>query len=123
MNPHAECTLLAYLHESSESGIRRFSYIAVTKLSCFSCWLLFEAYCKHQKHCFRLRGCHSDPSHPWVIPDFKDHKLEEACRKHILNDRIIKLFVLNLKQGGRLSKGRHSSDSGTGPNDLHQPDG
>ncbi|KAF8537368.1 hypothetical protein BDD12DRAFT_847123, partial [Trichophaea hybrida] len=119
MNPHAECTLLAYLHKSSESGLRRLSYIAVTKFSCFSCWLLFEAYRKNQKHCFRLRGYHS--SHPWVIPDFEDRKLEEACRTHILNDRIIKLVGLNLELGGRLSKGRHSSVSDTDPNEFHQP--
>ncbi|KAF8537446.1 hypothetical protein BDD12DRAFT_806936 [Trichophaea hybrida] len=122
MKPHAECALLAYLHQSSEPGVQRFSYIAVTKLSCFSCWLLFEAYRKHEKGCFIVRGCHSDTSHPWVIPDFKKSSLEEACREHILKNRIFRLFALHLKRANRTRKDSHSSvGSDPGPDDLREP--
>ena len=39
---HAECSLLETPHQDTQG--QTFTHIAVTKLSCLSCWLLFEAY-------------------------------------------------------------------------------
>ena len=118
MAPHAECALLETLHHDTQG--QTFTYIAVTKLSCLSCWLLFEAYRKYSKRKFFIRGCHSDPSHPWVLPDFGDKELHSLCRSYIMRNAIFKLLAKRIEKNMRLRKESQSSVGSDGPHSVRQ---
>ena len=118
MTPHAECSLLETLHQDTQG--QTFTYIAVTKLSCLSCWLLFEAYRKYSKRKFFIRGCHSDPSHPWVLPDFGDKELHSLCRSYIMRNSIFKLLAKRIEKSTRLRKESQSSVGSDGPDGVRK---
>ena len=107
---HAECSLLETPHQDTQG--QTFTHIAVTKLSCLSCWLLFEAYRQYSKRGFFIRGCHSDPSRPWALPNFGDKELHSLCRSYIMRNAIFKLLAKRIKKNTRLRK---TSQSFVGP--------
>ena len=119
MTPHAECSLLETLYRDTQG--QTFTYIAVTKLSCLSCWLLFEAYRKYSKRKFFIRGCHSDPSHPWVLPDFGNKELHSLCRSYIMRNAIFKLLAKRIEKNTRLCKESQSSVGSDGPDGVRNP--
>ena len=118
MTPHAECALLETLHQDTQG--QTFTYIAVTKLSCLSCWLLFEAYRKYSKRKFFIRECHSDPSYPWVLPDFGDKELHSLCRSYIMRNAVFKLLAKRIEKNTRLRKESQSSVGSDGPDGVRQ---
>lgn len=88
---HAEYTLLLHHHSETHTFTNPppFQYIAVNKLSCFSCWGAYQGYNQITGRIFSLRGSHSKlyfPSCP-TTHQFDD-ELGPAMRAYLYSELV-----------------------------------
>ncbi|KZT10415.1 uncharacterized protein LAESUDRAFT_721784 [Laetiporus sulphureus 93-53] len=106
--PHCECTLLVY-HTTTSTDLPPHPYIGVSQLSCYPCYLFFEAYRQAVPKgvLWELKGTHGKIYPGWVRPKGLS---QEA------NEKVEQLMVKKLTERLRLSlaeakKARTLSDS------------
>ncbi|KZT00288.1 uncharacterized protein LAESUDRAFT_764772 [Laetiporus sulphureus 93-53] len=92
--PHCECTLLVY--HTTSAGLPPHPYIGVSKLSCYPCYLFFEAYRQVVPKGIRweLKGTNGKLYPGWVRPKGLSQEV---------NEKVEQLMVKKLTERLRLS--------------------
>lgn len=75
MNIHAEVQMLLYLSRSERPNSAVLPYFGCSKLGCFMCFHLLQAYGK-----FSMRGSHGRLFKPWTVPETQILAIYEANR-------------------------------------------
>jgi hypothetical protein len=105
--PHCECTILVYV---VDQGIDIFPYVGASKLSCFACYMFFQAYNEvyGSGGTYFTRGSRGKMYLPWVAPQFKDSETNWRVQRKMFD------LLKELRRDVYAKRQRIGSDSSAG---------